>query len=85
MVNCFLASLSPFSLFFLTLSHTYTQICYEFVCAGVFVDGGYDIQILDVIGKAFGCTNGIIYIIDGFLNYSPLTILERLKREPSVR
>ncbi|XP_025082165.1 fasciclin-1-like isoform X2 [Pomacea canaliculata] len=51
---------------------------------GVFVDGGYDIQILDVIGKAFGCTNGIIYIIDGFLNYSPLTILERLKREPSV-
>ncbi|KAL8603906.1 hypothetical protein ACOMHN_005126 [Nucella lapillus] len=51
---------------------------------GVFVDGGYDRQILDVIGRAYGCTNGIIYVIDGFLNYSPLTILERLKREPTV-
>ena len=56
-----------------------------FRIAGVFVDGGYDLQILDVIGRAYGCTNGIIYVIDGFLNYSPLTILERLKREPSVR
>ncbi|XP_076439131.1 transforming growth factor-beta-induced protein ig-h3-like [Babylonia areolata] len=51
---------------------------------GVFVDGGYDRQILDVVGRAYGCTNGIIYVIDGFLNYSPLTILERLKREPTV-
>ncbi|XP_070177843.1 uncharacterized protein [Littorina saxatilis] len=51
---------------------------------GVFVDGGYDLQILDVIGRAYGCTNGVIYVIDGFLNYSPLTILERLKREPSI-
>ncbi|CAG5114897.1 unnamed protein product, partial [Candidula unifasciata] len=50
----------------------------------LYVGAGYDILPLDVIGRVFGCTDGIVYVIDGFLNYSPFTVLERLKREPGL-
>ncbi|XP_059159648.1 uncharacterized protein LOC131943508 [Physella acuta] len=49
---------------------------------GMFVDVGYDMQPLDLVTRATGCSDGIIYVIDGFLNYSPFTVLERLTREP---
>ncbi|CAG5120492.1 unnamed protein product, partial [Candidula unifasciata] len=50
----------------------------------LYVGVGFDIQPLDVTGRPFGCTDGIVYIIDGFLNYSPFTVMERLKREPGL-
>ncbi|GFR70008.1 transforming growth factor-beta-induced protein ig-h3, partial [Elysia marginata] len=49
-----------------------------------YLDAGFDIQPLNVISRAIGCTDGIIYVIDGFLNYSPFSLLERLKREPEL-
>ncbi|KAH9491609.1 hypothetical protein Btru_031024 [Bulinus truncatus] len=51
----------------------------------MFVDVGYDdIQPLDLLTRAIGCSDGVIYSIDGILNYSPFTMLERLKREPRL-
>lgn len=55
------------------------------IISELYVGVGFDIQPLDVTGRAFGCTDGIVYVIDGFLNYSPFTVLERLKREPGLR
>ncbi|KAK3799814.1 hypothetical protein RRG08_048538 [Elysia crispata] len=49
-----------------------------------FLDAGFDLQPLDVVSRAIGCMDGIIYVIDGFLNYSPFSLLERLKREPEL-
>ncbi|XP_041355644.1 uncharacterized protein LOC121373221 isoform X2 [Gigantopelta aegis] len=52
---------------------------------GAFIDVGFESQEVDLIGRGYGCTNGIIYIIDGLLNYSPYTIKERLQSYPNVQ
>ncbi|XP_055872602.1 uncharacterized protein LOC106073270 isoform X3 [Biomphalaria glabrata] len=52
---------------------------------GTTVDAGYDESMpLDLQGRAYGCSDGVIYSIDGILNYSPFTMLERLRRDPKL-
>ena len=52
---------------------------------GIYVDAGSGMQRLYLINPAIGCSNGIIYVIDGFLNYSPFNLIEMIYRETAVR
>ncbi|XP_050398819.2 fasciclin-1 isoform X2 [Patella vulgata] len=52
---------------------------------GSFIDAGYEKTAIDLVAQGFAFTNGVIYIIESFLNYSPLTLLERLQSEDSIR
>lgn len=51
---------------------------------GIYVDAGSGMQRLYLINPAIGCSNGIIYVIDGFLNYSPFNLIEMIYRETAV-
>ncbi|XP_014788153.1 fasciclin-1 [Octopus bimaculoides] len=51
---------------------------------GIYVDAGFGMQRLYLINPAIGCSNGIIYVIDGFLNYSPFNLIEMIDKETSV-
>lgn len=75
-----------FNVFFL---FSFAVACYRLTdkcfLLGIYVDAGSGMQRLYLINPAIGCSNGIIYVIDGFLNYSPFNLIEMIYRETAVR
>ncbi|XP_046575754.1 uncharacterized protein LOC124283773 [Haliotis rubra] len=49
-----------------------------------YIDAGYEPAYIDLIGRGYGCSNGVIYVIDGFLNYSPFNLMERLQGDSNI-
>jgi len=50
------------------------------------VDIGYDNlrQSFDLVRDGIACSNGIIYVIEGFLNYPLYNTLQELQRQPQI-
>lgn len=55
--------------------------------AGTSIDAGYSNlrYDLDINRDGFACSNGVIYVIDGFLDYSFKNIIDEMKTQDKLK
>lgn len=55
--------------------------------AGTSIDAGYSNlrYDLDINRDGFACSNGVVYVIDGFLDYSFKNIIDEMKAQDKLK
>lgn len=55
--------------------------------AGTSIDAGYSNlrYDLDINRDGFACSNGVVYVIDGFLDYSFKNIIDEIKAQDKLK
>jgi hypothetical protein len=66
--------------------HIYNYYVIFIVTELVSVDTGYTnlVQKFDLVFDGYACSNGIIYTINGFLNYPLYNTLAELQQQPKI-